>query len=64
MPDSSSMEIDAERLWFRLHELAEIGRSEGGGVTRLSFTEEERAAKDLVASYMREAGLEVREDVA
>ena len=58
------MEIDAERLWFRLHELAKIGRSEGGGVTRLSFTEEERAAKDLVASYMREAGLEVREDVA
>ena len=63
MPDSSSIEIDAERLWFRLYELAEIGRSEGG-VTRLSFTEEERAAKDLVASYMREAGLEVREDVA
>jgi allantoate deiminase len=64
VPGGSSIEIDAERLWFRLYELAEIGRSEGGGVTRLSFTEEERAAKDLVASYMREAGLEVREDVA
>ena len=63
MPDSSSIEIDAERLWFRLYKLAEIGRSEGGGVTRLSFTEEERAAKNLVAFYMREAGLEVREDV-
>ncbi len=62
MPDNSSIEIDADRLWSRLSELAEIGRSEGGGVTRLSFTEEERAAKDLVASYMREAGLEVRED--
>ena len=57
-------EIDADRLWSRLSELAEISRSEGGGVTRLSFTEEERAAKDLVASYMREAGLAVREDVA
>ncbi|MCA1729619.1 MAG: Zn-dependent hydrolase [Actinobacteria bacterium] len=56
--------IDADRLWSRLSEVAEIGRSEGGGVTRLSFTEEERAAKDLVASYMREAGLEVREDAA
>jgi allantoate deiminase len=63
VPDSSSIEIDAERLWVRLYKLAEIGRSEGGGVTRLSFTEEERAAKNLVASYMREAGLEVREDV-
>ena len=64
MPASSTGKIDADRLWSRLSELAEIGRSEGGGVTRLSFTEEERAAKDLVASYMREAGLVVREDAA
>jgi len=64
VPASSGGEIDTERLWSRLREHAEIGRSEGGGVTRLSFTKAERAAKDLVASYMREAGLEVREDVA
>jgi allantoate deiminase len=57
-------EIDADRLWSRLSELAEIGKSESGGVIRLSFTEEERAAKELVASYMREAGLTVREDAA
>lgn len=54
--------VDADRLWRRLEELAEIGPVEGGGVTRLSFTGEERAAKDLVASYMEEAGLAVRED--
>ena len=54
--------IEADRLWSHLSELAGIGRSEGGGVTRLSFTREERAAKDLVACYMREAGLRVRED--
>jgi allantoate deiminase len=64
VPDSSTGEIDADRLWLRLSELGEIGKSEGGGVTRLSFTREERAAKDLVASYMREADLEVREDAA
>jgi allantoate deiminase len=64
VPDNSSIEINADRLWSRLSKLAEIGRSEGSGVTRLSFTEEERAAKDLVASYMREAHLEVREDAA
>ena len=64
MPDSSSIEINADRLWSRLSELAKIGRIEAGGVTRLSFTKEERAAKDLVASYMREADLEVREDTA
>ena len=64
MPDSQSTEIDADRLWARLSELAEIGKTENGGVTRLSFTEVERAAKDLVASYMRQADLEVREDAA
>ena len=56
--------IDGERLWRRLFELAEIGKQEGGGVTRLSFTREEHAAKELVASYMREAGLSVHEDAA
>lgn len=56
--------VDGGRLWARLSELAGIGRHEGGGVARLSFTPEERAAKDLVASYMREAGLAVREDAA
>ncbi len=54
--------VDGGRLWRRLSELAEIGRSKSGGVTRLSFTDEERSAKDLVASYMEEAGLAVRED--
>jgi allantoate deiminase len=54
--------VDGGRLWRRISELAEIGKHEEGGVARLSFTPEERAAKDLVASYMREAGLAVRED--
>jgi len=54
--------VDGGRLWKRLRELAEIGEHQEGGVARLSFTPEERAAKDLVASYMREAGLAVRED--
>ena len=56
--------VDGGRLWKRLSELAEIGRHEGGGVARLSFTEEERAAKDLVSEYMKEAGLSVYEDEA
>ena len=54
--------VDGERLWRRLSELAEIGKRESGGVTRLSYTDEERSAKDLVASFMEEAGLAVRED--
>jgi allantoate deiminase len=54
--------VDGERLWRRLSELAEIGKRESGGVTRLSFTDEEWSAKDLVASFMQEAGLAVSED--
>ncbi|AKU26525.1 MULTISPECIES: hydantoinase/carbamoylase family amidase [Geobacillus] len=56
--------IQGERLWQRLMELGEVGKQPSGGVTRLSFTAEERRAKDLVASYMREAGLFVYEDAA
>ncbi len=33
-------------------------------MTRLPFAEEERAVKNVVASYMEEAGLSVREDPA
>lgn len=58
------MAINAGRLWKRLMELGEIGRRESGGVTRFSFTEEERSAKDLVVRFMQEAGLSVREDAA
>ncbi len=55
--------IDGERLWDRLTKLSSIGKRDSGGVTRLSFTEEERAAKNLVASFMQEeAALSVRED--
>lgn len=54
--------INSERLWSRLQLLSEIGKTESGGVTRLSFTQEERDAKNLVASFMKEAGLQVRED--
>jgi len=54
--------INRERLWERLMELALIGKQETGGVTRLSFTAEERAAKEQVRAYMTAAGLTVRED--
>ncbi|MGC5327241.1 Zn-dependent hydrolase [Brevibacillus sp. SYSU BS000544] len=54
--------INQARLWQRLQEVSEIGKHEQGGITRLSFTREERQVKDLVASYMEEAGLIVRED--
>ncbi len=56
------MTINQERLWNRLEELSQFGKLENGGVTRFSFTEAERKAKDKVISYMVEAGMKVTED--
>ncbi|OKL37479.1 Zn-dependent hydrolase [Domibacillus mangrovi] len=58
------MAINQARLWRRLHELSQFGKQTSGGVTRFSFTKEERQAKDLVMTYMKEAGMTVREDAA
>ncbi|WP_316568720.1 Zn-dependent hydrolase [Neobacillus sp. YIM B06451] len=56
--------VNSNRLWERLQQLSKIGATQNGGVTRLSFTKEEREAKDLIAEFMKEAGLSVREDEA
>lgn len=42
--------------------VGEIGKEQSGGVTRAAFTSEDRAVKDLVSGYMKEAGLKVYED--
>ncbi|MHB8061303.1 MAG: hydantoinase/carbamoylase family amidase [Ruminiclostridium sp.] len=56
------MIINKERLFRHLLELGKIGEKENSGITRLSFTKEEKAAKELVGSYMKQAGLGVWED--
>ncbi|HEV2282983.1 MAG TPA: Zn-dependent hydrolase [bacterium] len=48
--------IDEARLRRRLEELAQIGRTPEGGVTRLSYRPEHAAAVRLAAGWMREAG--------
>jgi hydantoinase/carbamoylase family amidase len=54
--------VDAARVCARLDELAAIGADPAGGVTRIAFSDEEREATDLVAGWMRDAGLDVRFD--
>ncbi|MFJ5763463.1 Zn-dependent hydrolase [Neobacillus sp. NPDC093182] len=54
--------INQDRIWDRLFKLSKIGKQKDGGITRLSFTKQERKAKDLVISFMKEAGLAIRED--
>ena len=57
-------QVDRDRVRRRLERLAEIGRAESGGWTRLSWTEEDRQAREVVTSFMREAGMTVRTDAA
>ena len=57
-----TIRINAARLHSRLRELAQIGATDGGGVTRLALTDEDRAGRDLLVSWLRAAGLAVRID--
>ena len=56
------MDINTTRLLRRIHELAAIGERTDGGVTRLAFSEADRAGRDYVERVLRNRGLDVRID--
>ncbi len=58
----SNLRIDRGRLLARIDALARIGAIDGGGVCRLAFSDEDRAGRERVLSWMREAGLTVSVD--
>lgn len=63
-PELSHSGVNGERLASRLDELSKIGLRESGGVTRPGYSAEEKLAKELVAGWMKSAGLAVRTDGA
>lgn len=56
--------VDGKRIAKRLSELSSMGATELNGVNRPGFSSEEKQAKELVKTWMEEAGLHVREDGA
>lgn len=54
--------VDGDRLQARLDALGEIGAIDGGGSCRLALTDDDRDGRDLVVSWMRDLGLDVRID--
>ena len=59
----ADLSIDIDRLQRRLAELAAIGAIEGTeGCARLALTDEDKAGRDLVVTWMRDLGLEVTID--
>ena len=62
MTDTSTR-IDVERVLGRLNELAAVGAiAETTGVARLALSDDDRAGRDLVVSWMRDLGLDIRVD--
>jgi N-carbamoyl-L-amino-acid hydrolase len=58
-PSLGSTHINGNRLLQRLDALADIGSTGDGGCCRLALTDEDKAGRDLVVSWMRELDLDV-----
>lgn len=53
---SATLTVNAERLWSTLEEMAQIGRTMAGGVTRLTLSEEDRQARDKLRAWAERDG--------
>jgi N-carbamoyl-L-amino-acid hydrolase len=62
----ADLRVDGVRLWARLEALGEIGAVHGPngerGCARLALTDEDRAGRELVVTWMRDLGLQVEVD--
>jgi beta-ureidopropionase / N-carbamoyl-L-amino-acid hydrolase len=56
------MRINRSRLNESMETLGRIGETPNGGLTRLALSDHDRRGRDLLAEWMRQAGLEVRID--
>ena len=56
--------VNGSRLDRSIFQLAEIGKLPNGGVSRVAFTKEDLLARQLVQSWMIDAGMTVRIDTA
>lgn len=56
------MKIDGQRLWESLMDLATIGGTPKGGVSRLTLTDLDRQARDRVIGWLKEARCSVEVD--
>ena len=54
--------IDGSRLWHSIEEMARVGALPHGGSRRLALSEEDGRARDLFASWCRDAGCETHVD--
>ena len=58
----TTLSIDAERLLGRLREFGQIGRDGDGRLVRLAGSDADKAGRDALVLWLRDAGLEVAID--
>lgn len=59
---SALARVNGERLWDSLMEMAQIGGTPKGGVSRLALTDEDRRGRDLFVAWCTAAGCSIRVD--
>lgn len=62
MAETDGIRVNARRLHDALEQLGRVGQTPGGGVSRLALTDADGEGRDLLKTWMEEAGLEVRID--
>ena len=56
------LQINSERLWQSLMQMAEIGATDKGGCCRLTLTDLDKQGRDLFVSWCKEAGCTISID--
>ncbi len=57
-----NIQVNGDRLWRSLMEMAKIGATQKGGVCRLALTDLDKEGRELFIAWCREAGCTVRVD--
>lgn len=60
--DVSDLRVNGKRLKRALEQMAEIGATPGGGVQRLTLSDEDKKARDLFVKWLKELDLEITVD--
>src|SRR5512137_651292 len=58
----SNLRVNGARLRASLEEMAKIGATPGGGVQRLTLTDEDKRGRDQIVRWMKEIDLAVTVD--
>ncbi len=59
---TETLQINGDRLWQRLNEMATMGATPKGGICRLALSEADKAGRDLFVHWCKQAGCTVTVD--